>query len=117
MHSIPHHLKLILFEKNEDEALSPEEQEIWEEFIASEQSQPIRIHPDEMVFREALELYLRLKDEQIATWEKFEEQVLQHEEHVPAMQIEQRTRNRWVILWWVAIAALVLILLYRGCVV
>lgn len=78
MYEIPDDLKLLLFDKLPAEPLTEEELGVWQECVESEQAKDVTISLDDPVFALALEIYLRLKADNIAPWETFERLVLKN---------------------------------------
>lgn len=70
MHSIRHSTKKALYDKGEDEALTPEEQAEVDEVMAWIQPTKVAIDPDEPTLGVALQLYNYVIKEHTTTWEQ-----------------------------------------------
>jgi ferric-dicitrate binding protein FerR (iron transport regulator) len=110
MRRIPVNLKKLLFNKEAHEPLTSEDQEIWENLVASEQAKDVNIDLDDATFRTAFELYLRIKQDNIAPWEKFEQEVLQQCRPPSTEAAPLRvTRFRLPVMKWAAVALVLIV--------
>ncbi|OQP58979.1 FecR family protein [Niastella populi] len=102
-------IKKEIFNKEPDELLTAEEQDILDEIILSEQPQEINIDLNDPVFYSAFELYFKLKRDNIAPLEKIERAILGHAEEYKTEEPQPQLKTRKT-LWWSAAAAAVLII-------
>lgn len=112
MRRIPINVKKLLFNKEAHEPLTSDEQETWEDLVASEQAKDVNIDLDDAIFRKALELYLRIKQDNIAPWEKFEQEVLMQNQ--PPVKEAKQSQATWFRLPEVKWAAVALLLIVAG---
>lgn len=113
MHTIPPNFKRLLFNKEADDPLTPEEQTTWDEYVARAWPQHVTIDLDDPVFRKAMKLHFLLEEENTASWNKFENEVLQQYETIntPAVQFVKQPKTGLArIPAWVWAAAAILII-------
>jgi len=108
MHSKRHSLKRALFDKGEDEPLTPDEQAELDEITAWIQPANIIIDPDEPAFREALKIYSYIQKEHTTTWEQVKQVIMQHTE--PASNTKPLKKRIWLWTKWTALAASILLI-------
>lgn len=101
-------IKKQIFDKEPDEPLTAEEQDILDELIVSEQPQKVNIDLDDPIFYSALELYLNVKKDNIASWEKLANSIGLAPIHI--QETEPRLKSR-KMLWWSTAAAAVLLII------
>src|SRR5688572_22798408 len=106
MRTIPVSFKKLYFNKGVDEELTEEEKKIWENLEASIQVQNLKLDLDDPTFLKALKLYLLIKQDNIAPWEKFEKRVLQKNQQADIQAIKPTTplirMRTWKWTWkWI----------------
>jgi hypothetical protein len=78
MHPIPADLKQLYFDKGADEELTADEQALWENLVEfSKAGKDINNNLDDATLIKAVELFLKLREEDLASWEEFQKKVLQ----------------------------------------
>jgi ferric-dicitrate binding protein FerR (iron transport regulator) len=103
-------IKKQIFDKEPDEPLTADEQDILDEIIASEQPQEVNIDPNDPIFISAFRLYFNLKKDNIASWEKLSKAIgIDAHEH-QFNETEPRPKTRKLLWWPIAAAAVLLII-------
>lgn len=112
MQSIPLHTKKALFNKGQQEPLTPDEQALWEEIVEWENPENARVDPDGPLFRDALKLYVELKKGDDDSWEKLQQVILQDTQAAAIPNRVKIPAGVWKTLIALAAASIVLIVGY-----
>jgi ferric-dicitrate binding protein FerR (iron transport regulator) len=110
MYPIQHSTKKVLFDKNEDEPLTPEEQAEFNEVMAWIQPVNVIVDLEEPEVREAVKIYNYIKKEHTTTWEQAKRVIMQDTE--PEATIKTVKKRIWLLTKWAAAASIVLIVGY-----
>src|SRR5688572_778574 len=101
-------IKKEIFNKEPDEPLTAEEHDILNEIIESERPQEVNIDLNDPTFYSAFELYLNLKEDNIAPSEKIKKRIL-GEAWVAPIE-EPQPKSRRILLWSVTVAATIILI-------
>jgi len=107
MYPIQHSTKKALFDKNEEEPLTPEEQAEFDDVMAWMQPANDIVDLEEPIVREAISLYNYIKKEHTTTWEQAKRVIMRDTEPEETVYPVKKRIGAW--LKWVAAASIVLI--------